>query len=132
MSHQPPISPGEILVVHKRSRFERDLEEFGIEPAELMSRYRSWDLDAESILRSHERQAAGLARLKELLPEVPAFKRPDLTLGQIRSAKLLIAFKKLIDFFLNQSSDLLVSTFLAYRAGDILDFEKIGLYCRAG
>lgn len=42
------------------------------------------------------------------------------------------AFEKFIDFVLKQLCDLLVSAFLAYRARDILDFNKLGLYCRSG
>jgi hypothetical protein len=42
------------------------------------------------------------------------------------------AFEKLIDAFLNSLTDLLLSTFLAYRAGDILDFNEVGLHCRSG
>lgn len=42
------------------------------------------------------------------------------------------AFEKLIDFFLNQLSDLLLPTLLAYRARDILDFNELGLYCCSG
>ena len=42
------------------------------------------------------------------------------------------AVENLIDFLLNQLSDLLVSAFLAYRAWDILDFKQVGLYCRSG
>jgi hypothetical protein len=41
------------------------------------------------------------------------------------------AFEKLIDFFLVQLSDLLVSTLLTYRAWNILDFDKLGLYGRS-
>jgi hypothetical protein len=41
------------------------------------------------------------------------------------------AFKKLINFLLNLVTDLLLSTFLAYRAGDILDFNELGLDCRS-
>ena len=41
------------------------------------------------------------------------------------------AVENLIDFLLNQLSDLLVSALLAYRAGNILDFEKVTLYCRS-
>jgi hypothetical protein len=41
------------------------------------------------------------------------------------------AFENLIDFLLNQLSDLLVSALLAYRAGDILYFNQVGLYCRS-
>jgi hypothetical protein len=41
------------------------------------------------------------------------------------------AFKELIDFLLNLVTDLLLSTFLAYRAGDILDFNEVGLDCRS-
>jgi hypothetical protein len=41
------------------------------------------------------------------------------------------AFEKLINFFLNLLTDLLLSTFLAYRAGDILDFNEVGLHCRS-
>ena len=41
------------------------------------------------------------------------------------------AFEKLIDFFLNQLSDLLVSALPAYGAWDILDRNQIGLYCRS-
>jgi len=40
-------------------------------------------------------------------------------------------FEKLIDFFLKLLTDLLLSTFLAYRAGDILDFYELGLDCRS-
>jgi hypothetical protein len=36
---------------------------------------------------------------------------------------------KLIDFFLSYLSDLLVAAFVASRARDILDFNKVGLYC---
>jgi len=42
------------------------------------------------------------------------------------------AIENLIDFLLNQLSDLLVSALLAYRAWDVLDFKKIGLYSRSG
>jgi hypothetical protein len=40
-------------------------------------------------------------------------------------------FEKLVDLFLNLLTDLLLSTFLAYRAGDILDFNEVGLHCRS-
>ena len=42
------------------------------------------------------------------------------------------AVENLIDFLLNQLSDLLVSALLAYRAWDILDFKQVGLYSRSG
>ena len=42
------------------------------------------------------------------------------------------AFKKLINACLNPLTDLLLSTFLAHRAGDILDFNEVGLHCRSG
>jgi hypothetical protein len=42
------------------------------------------------------------------------------------------ALKKLINFFLNLLTDLLLSTFLASRAGDILDFKELSLHCRSG
>jgi hypothetical protein len=42
------------------------------------------------------------------------------------------AFKKVVNFLLNLLTDLLLSTFLAYRAGDILDFNEVGLHCRSG
>jgi hypothetical protein len=35
--------------------------------------------------------------------------------------------QQLIDFFLHLLADLLLSTFLAYRAGNILDFHEVGL-----
>ena len=41
------------------------------------------------------------------------------------------AFKKLVNFFLNLLTNLLQSTFLAYRARDILDFNELGLHCRS-
>lgn len=41
------------------------------------------------------------------------------------------AFDKLINFFLNLLADLLVSTFLAYPARDILDLNKVGLHDRS-
>jgi hypothetical protein len=41
------------------------------------------------------------------------------------------AFKKLINLLLDLVTDLLLSTFLAYRAGDILDFNEVGLHCRS-
>ena len=37
------------------------------------------------------------------------------------------AVENLIDFFLNRLRDLFLSAFLAYRAGDILDFKQVGL-----
>jgi hypothetical protein len=42
------------------------------------------------------------------------------------------AYQKLVNFFLNLLTDLLLSTFLAYGAGDILDFNEVGLYRRSG
>jgi hypothetical protein len=42
------------------------------------------------------------------------------------------AFKKVVNFSLNLLADLLLSTFLAYRAGDILDFNEVGLHYRSG
>jgi hypothetical protein len=42
------------------------------------------------------------------------------------------AFEKLIDFVLNQLSDLLLPTLLADRARDVLDFNEIGVYCCSG
>jgi len=42
------------------------------------------------------------------------------------------AFDKFINALLNPLTDLLLSTFLAYRAGDILDFNQVGLHCRSG
>ena len=42
------------------------------------------------------------------------------------------AVENLIDFLLNQLSDLLVSALLAYRAWDILYFKQVGLYSRSG
>jgi hypothetical protein len=41
------------------------------------------------------------------------------------------ALEKLIDFFLNQLSNLLLSALLAERARNILDIEEVGLYCRS-
>jgi len=41
------------------------------------------------------------------------------------------AFEKLINAFLNPLTDLLLSTFLAYRARDILDFNEVGLHRRS-
>jgi len=41
------------------------------------------------------------------------------------------AFKKLVNFVLNLVTNLLLSAFLAYGAGDILDFKEIGLHCRS-
>jgi hypothetical protein len=42
------------------------------------------------------------------------------------------AFEKLVDFFLNLLTDLLLSTFLTCDARDILDFNELGLYRRSG
>lgn len=42
------------------------------------------------------------------------------------------ASEELIELFLNQLSDLLLPTLLAYRARDVLDFNEIGVYCRSG
>jgi hypothetical protein len=42
------------------------------------------------------------------------------------------AFQKLVNFFLNLLTDLLLSTFLTYGARDILDFNEVGLYRRSG
>jgi hypothetical protein len=41
------------------------------------------------------------------------------------------AFEKLVNFFLNLVTDLLLSTFMIYSAGDILDFDEVGLHCRS-
>jgi hypothetical protein len=41
------------------------------------------------------------------------------------------ALEKLIDFFLNQLSNLLLPALLADRARNILDLEEVGLYCRS-
>jgi len=40
-------------------------------------------------------------------------------------------FENLINAFLNPLPDLFLSTFLAYRARDILDFNDVCLYCRS-
>ena len=42
------------------------------------------------------------------------------------------AFEKLVNFFLNLLTDLLLSTFLTYGARDVLDFNEVGLYRRSG
>ena len=42
------------------------------------------------------------------------------------------AVENLIDFLLNQLSDLFFSAFLACYAGNILDFDEFALYCRSG
>ena len=41
------------------------------------------------------------------------------------------AFKKLVNLFLNLLTNLLLSTFLAYRTWDILDFNEVGLHCHS-
>jgi len=41
------------------------------------------------------------------------------------------AFEKLVNFSLNLLTDLLLSTFLTYSAGDIFDFNQVGLHCRS-
>jgi hypothetical protein len=41
------------------------------------------------------------------------------------------AFVELFNTFLNPLTDLLLSTFLAYRAGNVLDFNEVRLYCRS-
>ena len=41
------------------------------------------------------------------------------------------AFEKLVNFSLNLLTDLLLFTFLAYSAGDIVDFNKIRLHFRS-
>ena len=41
-------------------------------------------------------------------------------------------FEKLVDLFLNLVTDLLLSTFLAYSARDIFNFNEVGLYLRSG
>jgi len=41
------------------------------------------------------------------------------------------AFEKLINAFLNPLTNLLLSTFLAYSARDILDFNEVGLHRRS-
>jgi hypothetical protein len=41
------------------------------------------------------------------------------------------AFEKLVNFFLNRVTDLFLSTFLICSAGDILDFNEVGLHCRS-
>jgi hypothetical protein len=40
-------------------------------------------------------------------------------------------FEKLVDLFLNLLTNLLLSTFLAYSAGDILDFNEVRLHFRS-
>jgi hypothetical protein len=40
-------------------------------------------------------------------------------------------FEKLVDLFLNLLTDLLLSTFLAYSAGDILNFNEVRLHFRS-
>jgi hypothetical protein len=41
-------------------------------------------------------------------------------------------FEKLVDLFLNLLTDLLLSTFLAYSARDIFNFNEVRLYRRSG
>jgi hypothetical protein len=41
------------------------------------------------------------------------------------------ALEKLVDLFLNLLTDLLLSTFLAYSAADILDFNEVRLHFRS-
>jgi hypothetical protein len=40
-------------------------------------------------------------------------------------------FEKLVDLFLNLLTDLLLSTFVAHSAGDILDFNEVRLHFRS-
>ena len=42
------------------------------------------------------------------------------------------AFQELVDLSLKQLCDLFLAALLAHRAGDILDFKNLGLYCRSG
>jgi hypothetical protein len=42
------------------------------------------------------------------------------------------AFEKLVDLSLKQLCDPFLAALLAYRARDILDFEKVSLYCSSG
>ena len=49
---------------------------------------------------------------------------PELSFGR--------TLEKLIDFFLEQLSYLLLSALLAYGARDVLDVDQFGFYCRAG
>jgi hypothetical protein len=41
-------------------------------------------------------------------------------------------FEKLVDLFLNLLTNLLLSTFLAYSARDIFNFNEVRLYPRSG
>jgi hypothetical protein len=50
---------------------------------------------------------------------------------RVLSCPLPRTVEKLINGFLNQLTDLFLSTFLAYRAGDILDFNNVGFYFRS-
>ena len=42
------------------------------------------------------------------------------------------AVEQLVDFLLNLLTDLLLAAFLANRAGDVLNLDKVGLYRRPG
>src|SRR6185503_9185932 len=42
------------------------------------------------------------------------------------------AFEELVDLSLKQLCDLFLAALLAHGAGNILDFEKVGLYYRSG
>jgi hypothetical protein len=41
------------------------------------------------------------------------------------------ALKQLVDLLLGLLADLLLAAFLTNRAGDVLDFDKVGLYRRS-
>jgi hypothetical protein len=42
------------------------------------------------------------------------------------------AFEELVDLSLKQLCDLFLAALLAHRAGNILDFDKVSLYCSSG
>lgn len=75
---QPPIARDSILVVSKRSRYERDQQELALSDAQMMKRYEELGESGARVLSSHERQRAAVAVCSQELSEKQVIRVEDL------------------------------------------------------
>ena len=85
------MNPESIVVVCKRSRFERDLERHACSEGELIRVYRHWGLAPERIRRSGERQRQARKKLERLLPGARFIPAEQATRAVVENASLVVA-----------------------------------------
>lgn len=85
------MKPESIIVVYKRSRFERDRERYACSDGELIRAYRNWGLTPERIHESDERQREARTKLTHLLPGATFISGEQLTRAAVAQAAVVVA-----------------------------------------